>query len=538
MNGAEQFDPIKIVLTIMNHRVFTLNAINPLSGKRLDLRHPGLLVPLLALVVYLLLPTKQYYWDGVGFSLSIEAPHCSAAALLHPNHLIYNLIGYALWRGVSATGISVRALFVLQAVNGLFAAATIFLFWRILKQLTRSPWRSTVGALVLAFSATWWRFSTDANAYIPSIFFLIVCLQILMMPQPRPIAAGLFNGVAMLFHQLAIFFVPVAMVAFLCVTGDRGCVGGKRARFLEAAQYIIAAFSITAMAYGLGFAAVGHSGLNLTFWNWITTRAIDAKFAFNLPRSALLTLRGTVRLLMGGRFTSAKLNVISFGATTALLLVIVVVCYFARARSANGSQGYPCKNGFRSWISANRLALTWSLSYSCFLAFWLPQNTFYRLFYLPALIQLIMTVPGSGNKNRRFVEFACAVMVGCNFLFCIYPLSRVENNDVLAFALIHHGEWNERSAIAYSDFHTDLWTISYFNPQAKWAAISSPTIGQVERRLLECKQQRTSFWLEATTYDAIAGLPGGTNWLDKHVDRARSLNYITLKHRIRFYRLD
>ena len=129
-------------------------------------------------------------------------------------------------------------------------------------------------------------------------------------------------------------------------------------------------------------------------------------------------------------------------------------------------------------------------------------------------------------------------MAGCNFLFCLYLLSRVENNEVLAFALNHRIDWSERSAIVYGEFHADLWTISYFNPQASWDALTPPTIAQVERCLSEARQQRTRFWLEGTAYDAIAALPGGMNWLDSHVDRARSLTAITAKHRIRFYRLE
>ena len=63
-----------------------------------------LLVTLIAFMVYLLLPTRLYFWDGVAFSINIEAPNASAESLLHPNHLVYNLIGYAVWKGLSAVG--------------------------------------------------------------------------------------------------------------------------------------------------------------------------------------------------------------------------------------------------------------------------------------------------------------------------------------------------------------------------------------------------------------------------------------------------
>lgn len=39
----------------------------------------------LAFLIYLLLPTKMYYWDGVGFALTIERASNDLASLYHPN---------------------------------------------------------------------------------------------------------------------------------------------------------------------------------------------------------------------------------------------------------------------------------------------------------------------------------------------------------------------------------------------------------------------------------------------------------------------
>src|SRR6266496_2897220 len=85
-------------------------------------RWSGLLIGLVALGIYLLVPTKEFYWDGVGFSLTIESSKVSLGTLFQPNHLIYNLMGYGVWRALSSIGIEVRALFLLQTLNALFAA--------------------------------------------------------------------------------------------------------------------------------------------------------------------------------------------------------------------------------------------------------------------------------------------------------------------------------------------------------------------------------------------------------------------------------
>jgi hypothetical protein len=204
-------------------------------------------VTLTVLVVYLLLPTKLYFWDGVAFSANIEAVNASATSLLHPNHLVYNLIGYAVWKGLSAIGIALRVLPVLQAMNALFAAATVCLLWQILKETTQSAAYSTWGSLAFAFSATWWKYATDADAYILSIFFLVLTYWLVTIPRVRPFAAGLAHGAAMLVHQLALFFLPVAMLGILYGCGQKH--DGRFRKVFALATYAITALSITGVVY-------------------------------------------------------------------------------------------------------------------------------------------------------------------------------------------------------------------------------------------------------------------------------------------------
>jgi hypothetical protein len=42
------------------------------------------------LLVYLLFPTKNYYWDGIFFARVIEDASTLNPSLLHPNHLAGN----------------------------------------------------------------------------------------------------------------------------------------------------------------------------------------------------------------------------------------------------------------------------------------------------------------------------------------------------------------------------------------------------------------------------------------------------------------
>lgn len=121
-----------------------------------------------------MIPTKEYYWDGIGFALPIEGAHDKTASLFQPNHLVYNLVGYFVWKALALLHVSVRALYVLQALNAVVAATTVFLVWHILLAITQSSRRATTLAALFAFSSTWWKFATDADAYIPFVLFLVL----------------------------------------------------------------------------------------------------------------------------------------------------------------------------------------------------------------------------------------------------------------------------------------------------------------------------------------------------------------------------
>ena len=74
--------------------------------------------------IYLAFLTKNYYWDGIAFAQAIEGAPKLNASLVHPNHLIYNLVGYIFYRAAQALGFNPRAVTVLQILNAVLGAAT------------------------------------------------------------------------------------------------------------------------------------------------------------------------------------------------------------------------------------------------------------------------------------------------------------------------------------------------------------------------------------------------------------------------------
>ena len=106
------------------------------------------------------------------------------AILFHPNHLLYSALGYWLYSAALACGFSMRALSVLQIFNTVVSAAAGFVVFVLAKRITSSSSIALFCWLLFAFGATWWKFSTDADSYILSVFFLI--LTILFVLEIRP----------------------------------------------------------------------------------------------------------------------------------------------------------------------------------------------------------------------------------------------------------------------------------------------------------------------------------------------------------------
>jgi putative effector of murein hydrolase LrgA (UPF0299 family) len=501
----------------------------------------GVWIALVAFACYLLFPNREFYWDGVGFALAIESPQSPWSALLYPNHLVYNLAGFLAWKATAALGLEWRALFVLQMMNALFAAGGVLLVWQILTGLTGPARHSLWGAILFAGSSQWWRFATDADAYIPSVFFLLLTYRLLFSaPRPRPFAAGVAQGAAMVFHQLALLFLPAAIAGILAQRhSDERSDAGKD-KLLTNAKFGSTALAITSFAYIAAFRVAQPPGGISELWNWITHHSQDSAFTFSLWHGIRFSLRGTMRLFFGGRVNQVWPDLVTLACAIGFCTILGFLLYYgARAmKEAMAMRPDRILPDLRSWLSGNPPPLLiWIVIYAAFLTFWLPQNTFYRMFYLPPLVFLLVTAPVWRRDRIRILALMAASVCIWNFTASVYPRSKPEANEVLAFAQRHSDAWGPDSTIVYQNFQPDLWVIHYFNPQAVWLSVPAPDVDLLERLRLSAVQNKSSLWVEGTAYDVLAARPAGEQWLREHVDPDRSLLYDTPPHRIRFFRI-
>jgi len=483
-------------------------------------------------VIYLLLPTRNYYWDGVGFAINVEK-QLPLRETLHPNHLVYAAALVWLYHAALSLGLKTRALFLMQYVNSVLAGACVGLVYRALRRRSILAEAAIPAALAFAFAATWWKFSTDTDAYIPSIFF-ILCANDLIETRRSVIPAGLAHAAAMLFHELAFLFLPVVLLR-LAATG----LGGAGFRPWEAAQarelrtaapenskkalsYGACALAPTAVAYALAYRTVFGRWSAAGLIAWLTAHSPDASFSWQPVRDLGLTISGTLRLFFGGRIDQLRPEPLTIAGTAAMAACV-----------AGAVMGWRRGGPLRLRVPPKDLAL-WFAVYAAFLFVWMPQNTFYRLFYLAPLVLGVCCVVERARMDRLLPWMICGVLFFWNLVFAIYPQSRVENNVTLSFALAQQQRWPPGTPIAFHTFHPDLWTISYFNPQVSWIGFDRLDLARLDRAVDDARQRNQTLWLEATAYQFLSADPAGRGWLASH-PAATVYHFRQLKHDFRFY---
>ncbi len=467
---------------------------------------PWLLLVAIA-IIYLAFPTRVYYWDGIAFAQAIEDAATLNPSLVHPNHLIYNFVGYIFYKLLLAFGFALRAVTALQILNSLLSAACAGVLFAILSDTLRSLYLSVCLTLLFAFSATWWRFSTDANAYIPSVLFVLLSFYLVLPNQKaRPLLLAVTFFVSMAFHQLAVVMFPVLALGVYLQDGPLSLK--RRARNAVFFSVVAAVLIVAAYAYLFYRASGSFEFARLLKWSASYSPDADTKFDFwsNLQYS----LRGQVRLFFGGRFNLLRglMNPLVVVLLACLMLAVLWLIFEALKKvskllSLHRISELRLESRQKTVLL---LSLLWTAGYLVFLFFWLPQNTFYRVFYLPGLI-LLLGLALVSFKNKASRTWALAVFVVAvslaNFLFLIYPFSHVEKYPPLAFALQMNREWPAGTVIYYGAVNSDAGLVRYFNPGTRW-------------RLLDPKSLELPAWLETTAIDQLASTPEGARWLETH----------------------
>ncbi len=458
---------------------------------------------LVILLIYLLFPTKNYYWDGIEFASVIERANGLNVSLLHPNHLIYNYLGYLAYVTAKFFTPGIRAIAVLQILSSIFGAAGITLFYIILKNLFRSEYINLCLTALLAFSATWWKYSTDGDSYVLSIFFLLTCFYLILPGKtPRPLFLALSHIAAMLFHQLAIFFFPVVLIGLYF----QDEVVGKQKRFYDLLKFSATDFLITFAVYCIGFYNLSGNFTIKSFLSWTTSYSPEVGFVYNPLNIFSSLLKSHAKLLFDGRFNFFKFNFID---TFLLILLIITVFIFVgkiiRYRAV-----------FKKiWkIIADRefytdriflLCALWIVPFFLFLAIFIPGNSFYKLFYVPPFVILIGLIVNSATQiklnGKRQLLLGVVIIFLVNFIFFVHPSNKIREDSPLSMALEMNRQINKNSVIYYDRIDPDNNLVRYFNSDLKWVKIENTQ--DFETSLVNNFEENKTVWIDESAFIKI-----------------------------------
>nr|MBA2732965.1 hypothetical protein [Acidobacteriota bacterium] len=435
--------------------------------------------------------------------------------------------------------LQVRAIEVLQVLNCFIGALCAYVLFRILLVCLKSVYLSVVLTLLFAFSQTWWKFSTDADSYIASVFFLLVSFYLILPNRkPQPFLLALAHALSMFFHQLAILFFPVIVLGILLQTSSQPA----KQRLAPVLKYSLTAFLITFPVFYYSFYLVTGSFAFKPFFQWITNFSPEHGFTFNLWDNLTYTLRGHSRLFAGGRISFLRDLKSPFMFVTAGISLILATFFFFKLiryfrEIKTGFHGALKDKG--NFKALRLLCIIWLALYLIFLFFFIPQNTFYRLFYLPAIIVLVGTflAPYETARNhvRRYrAALFVALIATVNLTYSAYPYTQVRANPPLALALELNKAWPQGTIIYFAMWNSDNSLVRYFNPSTTWRQADRETF---EKEIQGLQVGSGAVWMDTTMIDLYQTTPEGRRLLEAHTIRRPEYELVNSKFRLQFYEI-
>ncbi len=405
--------------------------------------------------------TRTYYWDGVLFSLYIEKVYRAElpfSVLFHPNHLLYSVLGYALYSSLNSVGLHPRAITLLQCVNVLAGAGAAALLFHSVKRLCGSTLLAIFCFLLFAGGATWWKFSTDADTYILSVLLLLLAISFVLKDKPSLLLAGACHSLAMLFHELSVFLYIPLLTAILLENKPSSL------RIQRALTYLLGTSGGVALIYWLAYSWAGRDS-GRTFLKWITSFSTESQMTRSW-RQILIGYPSSYMKLLGGGKLGLIQEYLSLPIIVALALSLtaLTVGIWLMRNPREEPDAFIDKR-------PKTVLWAWILPYVIFLAWWEPGSAFYKLFVWPPIVLLlgcsIAERPSWLSRTKAWIAFSTA-LVAWNFGAFIFPHSHSSADPVLALAEKINRELPKNATVYYKVLSPDDWYLQYFAPGRRW----------------------------------------------------------------------
>ena len=408
------------------------------------------------LAVYWLTRTHLNTFDAVAYAnqIGLAAQTGKLRPLFHPHHLLFNALGFGIWRLARMLGYGGGPLVTNQSLNAVLGAWGIALFYGLLRRLQPSGVRPLLIALGLAGSFGWWICATDGRVNMPSIVLMLAAFDALVRLRDRPAVlqaalVGLLAGLALLFHESAgLFGVVGAVGIFVSVPG--------RQRSLLTAAYGAVWALVVAGAYGLVGALALHFHSPREFHHWLNAYAERGWWwDFHILPNLRLDLFGLRHAVFDQPLGRAALAQTLLAPLATAALGLIWLCYGLAllgitAAACAISASLPTLRRSPDWPVA-AICLTWIGLYAAFFTVWCPGAF---VFWVPVLVPL-GTLLLLARPAPLLLGVWAAVFTSLNFLAGILPYQKPVAGLSQRVALDIRGHTPPRSLIIVSGVGDD-----------------------------------------------------------------------------------
>lgn len=343
--------------------------------------------------------------------------------LYHPHHLIYNALARAWVILFRSLGIKAEAAFLVSLLNAFFGALTLCVFyWILRKRLNMKQLPALLGTALPAFSFGFWFYSVCVELCIPPLLFLTLAIYLLTaerISEKTFALVGLLNGIAILFHQSHILFVPVIVWTAYLKYKQEKLPFWKSGAYFTATFFISVAIPHFIVIFGvLKLRSVKKIARWLThylhrpiYWNTLApstfakaiigfSRAIiGLYFSFAIPTiTKLINKVCKGNWLMDETFLVRHLNKnLAYLLLFLLVILFIILCYNIFTRFQNRRLIQQKERNFISIIAA------WLIPYSAFFFFWVANNAELWIPQTMCVWLILLTVwPYNKTGNSQF----------------------------------------------------------------------------------------------------------------------------------------
>jgi hypothetical protein len=408
--------------------VFCYNLFMP-SGKNHDevASRPAVkvftwMIFLASSILYLLSTSHVHTYDGLQYALSVESGRL--VELLHPHHLLYNVLAYLLWKPLTLLFADLRSITIMGLISALAAAGGLSLMWRFWRR-SNVPWLPSLAGIVwLGLSYGYWSYAAEVEVYLPACFFMALALDRAVLVEKSARGRyvwqlGLTIALMLLFTQsAAIYWVGFALWMWK----------QREGRWPRLVRYSIASILPVLIVYlAAAWLVAGFSPGAI--YSWLTAYAQMGQWGHWLPGWFATSVAGIVTTMM---------VIPPFATNPAIIQAMagpqwIAWVYLGGLGLLVAAAVWGWSLQLHGWRGA--IVPLWLLivAHFIFFAWWQPENTEFWIIFM--LLLATTAVWGFSRLPHIWRNITASLMLSLgvaggivNYMFFIGPRTNQEND--------------------------------------------------------------------------------------------------------------